>query len=135
MRMPLGWHQKLVFKLVTGVNGQVMICFKLDPQPGDVCPLSTIKRRHAPVWRLSPGADAPAGQLYFDAAPMIRMVTMDKLIANAERIATTTTTTAAAERAGLDDVAAASRDNIRRYRELRDDFRCEYFVKAVRVGL
>ena len=45
------------------------------------------------------------------------MVTMDKLIANAERIAT------AAERAGLDDVAAASRDNIRRYRELRDDFR------------
>ncbi len=47
---------------------------------------------------------------------MIRMVTMDKLIANAERIAT------AAEQVGLDDVAAASRDNIRRYRELRDDF-------------
>ena len=117
MRMPLGWHQKLVFKLVTGVNGQAMICFKLDPQPGDACPLSTIKRRHAPVRRVPPGADAPAGQLYFDAAPMIRMVTMDKLIANAERIAT------AAERAGLDDVAAASRDNIRRYRELRDDFR------------
>ena len=46
----------------------------------------------------------------------MRMVTMDKLIANAERIAT------AAERVGLDDVAAASRDNIRRYRELRDDF-------------
>lgn len=45
------------------------------------------------------------------------MVTMDKLIANAERIA------AAAERAGLDDVVATSRDNIRRYRELRDDFR------------
>ncbi len=116
MRMPLGWHQKLVFKLVTGVNGQTIICFKLDPQPGDACPLSTIKRRHAPVWRVPPGADAPAGQLYFDAAPMMRMVTMDKLIANAERIAT------AAERAGLDDVAAASRDNIRRYRELRDDF-------------
>ncbi len=45
------------------------------------------------------------------------MVKVDKLIANAETIA------AAAKRVGLDDIAAASHDDIRLFRALKDGFR------------
>ena len=43
------------------------------------------------------------------------MVTADTLIKKAER--------AAAERIGMDDVAAAMRDDARLFKELKDDFR------------
>ena len=54
---------------------------------------------------------------YYLPLPIMGVVTADTLIEKAER------TASAAERIGMDDVAAAMRDDARLFKELKDGFR------------
>ena len=55
--------------------------------------------------------------IYYISSSIKHMVMADTLITKAER------TAAAAERIGMDDIAAAMRDDARLFKELKDGFR------------